>query len=81
MKVRVYHSEYGCDTGCCGHTVEMEDGREHFEFTHPYTEDRSKYEEFARDLAESVIRKEWPECIDSIAWDTLEVDYQDVSDS
>lgn len=32
--VRVYHSEYGCDTGCCGHTVEI-DGVERFEFSHP----------------------------------------------
>lgn len=23
MKVIVYHRGYGCDTGCCGHTVEM----------------------------------------------------------
>lgn len=23
MKVIVYHSYYGCDTGCCGHIVEI----------------------------------------------------------
>lgn len=33
-QVRVYHSMYGCETGCCGHTVEV-DGKEHFHFDHP----------------------------------------------
>lgn len=81
MKVRVYHTGYGCDSGCCGHVVEMEDGRTHFEFTHPDTDDPDQRKEWARDLAETVIRKEWPKCIDSIAWDSLEVDDEDVSDS
>lgn len=48
-KVIVYHSYYGCDTGCCGHTVkivpdgepiDMDNlssvkGREEFMFSHP----------------------------------------------
>lgn len=32
--VIVYHSGYGCDTGCCGHVVEMGKDRE-FYFDHP----------------------------------------------
>jgi hypothetical protein len=30
----VYHTGYGCDTGCCGHSVTYEDdnGTEHEEF-------------------------------------------------
>ena len=39
MKVlRVYHSYYGCETGCCGHRIDFEtaDGeREEFTFGHP----------------------------------------------
>ena len=40
MKVVVYHSGYGCETGCCGHTVELRDDndneiRHKFEFDHP----------------------------------------------
>lgn len=42
MKVIVYHSYYGCDTGCCGHTVELinDDGSiidSEFQFGHPYS--------------------------------------------
>ncbi len=33
-KVVVFHAYYGCDTGCCGHAVEMDD-TERFVFTHP----------------------------------------------
>lgn len=72
MKVRVYHSYYGCDTGCCGHTVELEDGRERFEFSHPSSqEDLLSY---ARNIAEEVIKENWPDCLDSIDWDSLTVD-------
>jgi hypothetical protein len=26
MKLKIYHTTYGCDSGCCGHAVETEDG-------------------------------------------------------
>ncbi len=50
-RVIVYHSGYGCGTGCCGHVVEM-DGviRNVFRFAHPY-EERS-----ARAFAEEMVR-------------------------
>lgn len=74
IRVRVYHSEYGCDTGCCGHTVEITDGscvnHSHFEFDHNY--DAIEAREWARGLAEGVIRERWPECLGSIDWDSLE---------
>ena len=25
MKILVLHTGYGCDTGCCGHAIEVED--------------------------------------------------------
>jgi hypothetical protein len=34
MRVVVTHRGYGCDTGCCGHAVEMGDNEE-FVFDHP----------------------------------------------
>jgi hypothetical protein len=74
MKVRVYHAGYGCDSGCCGHVVELGDGRSYFDFSHPYGDDQREY---ARSLAEEVIRKKWPECLDSIDWDTMEVEVSD----
>jgi hypothetical protein len=63
MKVVVYHSMYGCDTGCCGHVVELQedDGeavKEAFEFDHPYglykvkPEDRDRV---AREYAEELV--------------------------
>lgn len=46
-KITVYHSEYGCETGCCGHVIKIEtDGqpdpkgrKADFNFFHPYGED------------------------------------------
>ena len=78
MTVRVYHSGYGCDTGCCGHIVELNGERQYdFDFGHPDSnsdEDRKKY---ARAFAEEVIKKEHPECLPSIDWATL--DFEDVN--
>lgn len=82
MIIRVYHSGYGCDTGCCGHVVEVEDDdgatREQFEFDHPYGADSAAY---ARALAEQVIAEKWPECAATIDWSTVEIDSSRVSDS
>jgi hypothetical protein len=54
--VTVYHVSYGCDTGCCGHIVEMdgEEGGREFHFGHPYGEDHRKY-------AEDLVREEFGE--------------------
>lgn len=40
MRVLVYHTDYGCDSGCCGHAVEIQNYldvkvRESFIFAHP----------------------------------------------
>lgn len=35
--LRIYHTYYGCDSGCCGHAVEVQDGdirRFNFQFEH-----------------------------------------------
>lgn len=64
-KVVVYHERYGCDTGCCGHTVVM--GNEsHFEFNHPY---RTDFRQFAEAMvrkhfgAEHVADLDWKNCV------------------
>lgn len=65
MKVIVYHSYYGCDTGCCGHIVELDNGKTKFEFSHPYDEDTRQ---FAKDLIKSTFGEEhikdldWEHC-------------------
>lgn len=47
----VIHDFYGCDTGCCGHTIVIYRGttevRRKFEFDHP---GREGSEQFARDF-------------------------------
>ena len=48
-KVIVYHQFYGCDTGCCGHIVEMDGKRVGgFEFIHPSNESEAEAKAFAR---------------------------------
>lgn len=79
MKAIVYHTGYGCDTGCCGHVVSLEDesGNEtkhQFEFEHPDGEYRKmtpgeKEKAFIRDLvtevcgAEHVADIDFDECV------------------
>ena len=57
MRVVVFHSDFGCDTGCCGHTVEVYHNggttRQHkFFFDHPYDDD-------PRAFAEQLVREEF----------------------
>lgn len=69
--VIVFHSYYGCDTGCCGHTVRLtrDDGteKEKFEFDHPgVREDPRAYaEEMVRDAFgdEHVADLDWDNCV------------------
>ena len=43
-KVLVLHTGYGCDTGCCGHVVTVDDKRVgHFSFEHPYDGDVKEF--------------------------------------
>ena len=65
-KIIIYHSLFGCETGCCGHVVELEDGdnsRSRFFFEHPYDGDFRKF-------AEELVRKEFGEKrIKDLDWD------------
>ena len=59
-KVRVYHASYGCETGCCGHYVEISNDKktmEMFNFRHPYGDD---FKIFAFELAREIISKRFP---------------------
>lgn len=69
MRVVVLHGYYGCDTGCCGHWIELGEGddkRERFRFGHPHGEDRL---EWAKDLVrqefgeEHVKDLDWDHCV------------------
>jgi hypothetical protein len=45
----VYHGRYGCDTGCCGHWVELEGEnarlpeKSGFTFSHPLSEEQEDF--------------------------------------
>lgn len=73
MRVRVYHALFGCETGCCGHIVELgdESASRSFRFVHPYDEEVRSW---AMRLAQEVVRQEWPQCYDTIDWASLECD-------
>ncbi len=71
MKIIVYHSLYGCETGCCGHTVEMNDRtRSEFEFTHPYSNDPEDMKKFAEDLVRSKFGEEHVKDLD---WENCQI--------
>lgn len=77
MIVRVYHSDYGCDTGCCGHRIEF-GANSSFVFTHPYsltTEEEKRA--WALELAKHTIKAEYPECFDLIDWDSIQYEVVD----
>ena len=68
MKVIVYHTYYGCETGCCGHAVEFEDGSKYkFKFTHPYDNDFRKF-------AEDMIRNQFgEEHVKDLDWENCNI--------
>lgn len=66
-RIVVVHRGYGCDTGCCGHVVEVDDEQVGgFSFDHPYGHSTP---EFIRDLvtekcgADHVADIDWDNCI------------------
>lgn len=68
LKVRVLHSYYGCDTGCCGHVLEVgEEEESEFDFIH-----FDNIEE-AKKWAMETLADEFPECADSVDWSTFEI--------
>ena len=65
-KVIVYHERYGCDTGCCGHAVYVDDERQGFEFGGTGDMDPREYAEFLviQELGrEHVADLDWENCL------------------
>jgi len=74
MKILVLHTGYGCDTGCCGHAIEVEDlapgetrpGGLGFCFDHPYGQDACEFaqELVAKECGEEHVRDlDWEKCV------------------
>lgn len=68
MKYVVYHADYGCETGCCGHAIRVtkDDGQfvdSDFTFSHPYdlygVKDEKKREEIMREFAAKLLKEEF----------------------
>jgi hypothetical protein len=82
-KIKVYHSNYGCDTGCCGHRVEVtkkedeewDNSKEWFIWSHPYEDfsEEINLKSWAIKEARKILKKKFPECLDSIDWNTLDI--------
>lgn len=74
MKIVVYHSDYGCDTGCCGHRVQVtyDDGREtdtEFTFDHP-----GKTASLALEFAQKLVRETFGEDhVKNLDWENCQV--------
>ena len=66
MRVKVFHRLYGCDTGCCGHAIEVDDEEveDSFRFWHPDNRD---------DLIDFVKARIPKECWGTIDWDSIEM--------
>ena len=73
-QIRVYHAKYdACDSGCCGHVIEVEGIEDDFTFDHPPTGD-TNYKGWALEMAKKHIALHHPECYDDIDWNSLDVD-------
>lgn len=68
-RVKVFHSYYGCDSGSCGHRIEI-DGKEvgQFSFEHPYKESHLM---FAKEIVEAELGKEHCQDLD---WENAELE-------
>jgi hypothetical protein len=69
MRIIVTHRGHGCDSGCCGHAIEI-DGQEHdFYFEHPRTVSYRPYipqsaQDFIRELVTEQLGEEHVKDID-----------------
>lgn len=76
LRIRVYHSLRGCETGCCGHRIEVE-GKdcEPFDFDHaPKNSTDDEKKQWAVEFAQMSVKDKWPDCYDSIDWDSIQID-------
>lgn len=70
--IRVYHKSYGCETGCCGHSVEVDGVDIGFDFEHPHVLGEAERRAWAREFVEEMLRKHAPECLaEGIDWDSM----------
>lgn len=73
MKIIVYHTTDGSETGCCGHRIKVDDlETQHFEYGHPWREEREEAIEYAKELVLLTLGKEHVQDLD---WDNCHIVY------
>jgi hypothetical protein len=74
LRYVVMHRPYGCETGCCGHSILLPDGEEiedSFRFEHPYD---ATTDEERKAWAEQFLRAELGEKhVKDLLWEESEV--------
>lgn len=76
MKIIVYHGNDGCESGCCGHIIDMDGADEKFTLSHPSTksdlsdtEREAVYRRFAEELVTKMFGEahvkdlDWGRCV------------------
>jgi len=71
LRVVVFHGSYGCDTGCCGHYIEVDEDSSlgGFYWDHPKSDKLPEALEFAQELVrkelgeEHVADLDWESCV------------------
>lgn len=74
-KIIVFHRGYGCETGCCGHAIQVDgvEVEDSFEFGHPWVsasdERGTVFRRYAEELitdklgAEHIADLDWENCV------------------
>lgn len=68
MRIIVFHTEYGCESGCCGHAIKVEDAppgfrpKKTFAFSHPYGNAESNWQATPEVIREYIIDLVTKEC-------------------
>ncbi len=70
-QVKVYHGGYGCETGCCGHIIEIDGAYKAFHFGHLGDLGEQTPIEFAKQVVECELGKKHCEDLD---WEHAEIE-------
>jgi len=87
MKIRVLHAYYGCDTGCCGHIIEIDGEEDSRSFTFDHFEKSEQVTVLDQivtavygvetvldpELRAFILKSVPDECHESIDWSSVEV--------
>lgn len=74
-RIIVYHGAYGCDTGCCGHWIEIPDtGQSKFSFDHCSWNGTATIEEKKQFAQQKVLEAFGPDHVADLDWNNCIID-------